>query len=60
MALQNKVTDSKFLVNNSIATISGHPGYPGYPGHVFPGSSGSDPLYEISRSNLDSTLDHVH
>ena len=31
----------------------------GHPGHFLSGSSGSDRIY-ISRSSLDSALDHVH
>ena len=31
----------------------------GHPGHILSGSSGSDPLYKISRSDPDSTLYHV-
>ena len=42
-----------------IYRLSGHPGYPQL-GHVLSGSSGSDPVYKISRSDLDSALDHVH
>ena len=43
-----------------IETGVGHPGHPGLPGHVMSGSSGSDLVYKISESYLDSALDHVH
>ena len=32
----------------------------GHPGHILSGSSGSDPLYKLSGSDPDSTLNHVH
>ena len=32
----------------------------GHPGHILSGSSGSDRVYKISGSDLDSALDHVH
>ena len=32
---------------------------PGHPGHILSRSSRSDLLYKISRSDLDSALDHV-
>ena len=31
----------------------------GHPGHILFGSCGSDPVYKISWSDLDSALDHV-
>ena len=31
----------------------------GYPGHVWSESSGYDPVYKISGSDLDSALDHM-
>ena len=31
----------------------------GHPGHILSGSSGYDPLYKISGSDLDSALDPV-
>ena len=34
-------------------------GHLGHPGHILSGSSGSDPLYKISRSDPDPTLYHV-
>ena len=34
-------------------------GHLGHPGHILSGSSGPDPLYKISGSDLDSTLYHV-
>ena len=37
----------------SIATGSGHPDHQGQPGHILHGSTGSDPLYKISGSDLD-------
>ena len=43
-----------------VETGSGHPGNPGHPGQVLSGSSGSDLLYKISGSDLDSALDHMH
>ena len=42
-----------------VETGSGHPGHPGHPGHILSGSSGSDPLYKLSGSDPDSTLNHV-
>ena len=35
-------------------------GYLGQLGHVLFGSSGSDPVYKISKSDPDSTLDRVY
>ena len=32
----------------------------GHPSHVLSGSSGSDPVYKISGSDPDSTLDYMH
>ena len=46
-------------MNYRVETGSGHLGYPGQPGHVLSGSSGSYPIYKISRSDLDSALDHL-
>ena len=37
----------------SVETGSGHPGHPGHPGHIFSGSSGSDPVYNLSGSDPD-------
>ena len=37
----------------------GQPGYPGQPGHILSGSSGSDPVHKISRSDPDSALDLI-
>ena len=34
-----------------VETASGHPGYPG---HILSRSTGSDPVYKISRSDPDS------
>ena len=34
--------------------------HPGHRDHVLFGSSGSYPVYKISRSDLDCALDHVH
>ena len=42
-----------------VETGSGHSGHLGQPGHILSGSSGSDLLYKISGSDLDSTLYHV-
>ena len=42
-----------------VETGSGHPGYPGQLGHVLSRSSGSDPVYKISGSDLDSALNHM-
>ena len=42
------------MVDISVETGSGHPGHPG---HIFSGSSGSDPVYNLSGSDPD--LDHV-
>ena len=39
-----------------VETGSGHPGHPG---HILSGSSGSDPLYKLSGSDPDPTLNHV-
>ena len=39
---------------SSVETGSGHPGHPG---HIFSGSSGSDPVYNLS--GCDPDLDHV-
>ena len=39
-----------------VETGSGHPGHPG---HILSGSSGSDPVYKLSGSDPDSTLNHV-
>ena len=44
------------MVANRVETGSGHPGHPG---HILSGSSGSDPVYKLSGSDLDSTLNHV-
>ena len=44
----------KCVFCTSIATGSGHPDYPGQPDHILPGSTGSDPLYKISKSDPDS------
>ena len=41
------------LTPYSVETRSGHPGNPGQPGHIFSGSSGSDPVYKLSGSDLD-------
>ena len=38
------------LVHVSVETGSGHPGHPG---HIFSGSSGSDPVYNLSGSDPD-------
>ena len=40
-------------LHSSVATGSGHPDHPGQPDHILPGSTGSDPLYKISGSDLD-------
>ena len=32
----------------------------GHPSHIMSRSSGSDPVYKMSRSDLDSALDHMH
>ena len=37
----------------SVATGSGHPDHPGQLGYVLPGSTGSDPIYRIPRSDAD-------
>ena len=42
-----------------VETRSGHLGYPGQPGHILSRSSGCDPVYKISGSDLDSALNHV-
>ena len=34
-------------------------GHLGHPGHVLSGSSGFDPVYKMSGSDLDPALDHV-
>ena len=31
----------------------------GHPDHILSGSSGSDPVYKLSGSDPDSTLNHV-
>ena len=46
-------------VQSRVETGLDYLGNPGHPGHVFSGSSGSDPLYKISRSDQDSALDHL-
>ena len=44
---------SNHIIYDSVETGSGHPGHPGHPGHIFSGSSGSDPVYNLSRSDPD-------
>ena len=41
------------ITHSSVETGSGHPGHPGHPGHIFSGSSGSDPVYNLSGSDPD-------
>ena len=43
----------------TVETGLGHLGYPGQPDPILSGSSGSDLVYKISRSDLDSVLDHM-
>ena len=43
-------------IHTRVETESGHPGHPG---HILSGSSGSDPLHELSGSDPDPTLNHV-
>ena len=45
--------DSNNWFSTSVVTGSGHPGLPGHPGHVLSGSSGSDPLRNLSGSDPD-------
>ena len=52
-------TDEDYIVSTRVETRSGHLGYPGQPGHVLSWSSRSDPVYEISGSDLDSILNHM-
>ena len=52
-----QVLNLPMKIPSRVETGSGHPGYPG---HVLSGSSGSDAIYKISKSDPDSALDHVH
>ena len=40
----------QLAIQASVETGSGHPGHPG---HIFSGSSGSDPVYNLSGSDPD-------
>ena len=43
-----------------VETRLGHPIYLGQADHILSGSSGSDPVYKLSESELDYALDHMH
>ena len=57
MIFKSKKIDG--MMRNRIETGSTHLGYPGQTGHILPGSSWSDPVYKISKSDLDSALNHM-
>ena len=67
--IEHFILTNPILVNNDFAQLLvisirvetglDHPGYPGQPSHFLSGSSGSDPVYKISRSDPDSAMDHV-
>ena len=43
-----------------VETGLAHPGQPAHSGHILSGSSGSKPVYKISKTDPHSEFDHMH
>ena len=57
ISLSDRVTN--LLTNMVYVRVETGSGHPGQPGHILSRSSGSDPFYKISGSDLDYILYHV-